>query len=146
LLRLAGEAAALPHLSIREHRQGFVHHGVAVAERRVPLPFDASAKAWPLSRLRSTGRRGFVAISAMSLVARMERSEIRDSGSRHTTFLEIKLICFSASSVPAPDCASLHPGYEKSASRRSRTCECIPIPVPRTSLILLASCPVRGAS
>jgi hypothetical protein len=27
--------------------------------------------------------------------------------------------------------------------RRSRTCECIPIPVPRTSLILIASCPVR---
>jgi hypothetical protein len=31
-------------------------------------------------------------------------------------------------------------------SRRSRTCECIPIPVPRTSLILIVSCPVRGAS
>ena len=29
---------------------------------------------------------------------------------------------------------------------RSRTCECIPIPVPTTSLILLVSCPVRGAS
>jgi hypothetical protein len=27
---------------------------------------------------------------------------------------------------------------------RSRTCECIPIPVPKTSLILLVSCPVRG--
>jgi hypothetical protein len=31
-------------------------------------------------------------------------------------------------------------------SRRSRKCECIPILAPRTSLILLASCPVRGAS
>ena len=31
-------------------------------------------------------------------------------------------------------------------SHRSRKCECIPIPAPRTSLILLASCPVRGAS
>jgi hypothetical protein len=29
---------------------------------------------------------------------------------------------------------------------RSRHCECIPIPVLRTSLILIASCPVRGAS
>ena len=27
---------------------------------------------------------------------------------------------------------------------RSRTCECIPIPVSRTSLILTASCPTRG--
>jgi len=27
---------------------------------------------------------------------------------------------------------------------RSRTCECIPIPVLKTSLILLASCPMRG--
>jgi hypothetical protein len=34
----------------------------------------------------------------------------------------------------------------KPASRRSRTCECIPIPVPTTSLILLVSCPMRGAS
>jgi hypothetical protein len=31
----------------------------------------------------------------------------------------------------------------KPASRRSRTCECMPIHVPRTSLILLASCPMR---
>ena len=29
---------------------------------------------------------------------------------------------------------------------RSRTCECVPIPVRKTSLILLASCPMRGAS
>jgi hypothetical protein len=28
----------------------------------------------------------------------------------------------------------------------SRTCECIPIPVPQTSLILIGSCPMRGAS
>ena len=34
----------------------------------------------------------------------------------------------------------------KSVSRHSRTCECIPIPVRRTSLILIASCPMRGAS
>jgi hypothetical protein len=32
----------------------------------------------------------------------------------------------------------------KPGSRRSRTCECIPIPVRKTSLILLASCPMRG--
>src|SRR5882762_8238650 len=56
----------------------------------------------------------------------MERSEIRDS---------------VLAAIFAPDCASLHPGYEK---RRSRTCECIPIPVPKTSLILIASCPMRG--
>jgi hypothetical protein len=31
-------------------------------------------------------------------------------------------------------------------NHRSRKCECIPIPAPRTSLILLVSCPVRGAS
>jgi hypothetical protein len=30
--------------------------------------------------------------------------------------------------------------------RRSRTCECMPIPVLTTSLILPVSCPVRGAS
>jgi 3-oxoacyl-[acyl-carrier protein] reductase len=32
----------------------------------------------------------------------------------------------------------------KSPGHCSRTCECIPIPVPKTSLILLASCPMRG--
>jgi hypothetical protein len=37
-----------------------------------------------------------------------------------------------------------HPGMTRSS--RSRRCECIPIPAPRTALILLASCPVRGAS
>src|SRR6185295_19760844 len=31
-------------------------------------------------------------------------------------------------------------------SRRSRNCECIPIPAPEACLILFASCPVRGAS
>jgi hypothetical protein len=35
-------------------------------------------------------------------------------------------------------------GTEVNAGRRSRTCECIPIPVAKTSLILLVSCPVRG--
>ena len=30
------------------------------------------------------------------------------------------------------------------ANCRSRTCECIPIPVLKTSLILLVSCPMRG--
>ena len=34
----------------------------------------------------------------------------------------------------------------KPANRRSRTCECMPIPAPQTCLILLVSCPVRGAS
>jgi hypothetical protein len=34
----------------------------------------------------------------------------------------------------------------KPSNRRSRTCECIPILVLKTSLILFASCPMRGAS
>src|SRR5882757_6406187 len=59
----------------------------------------------------------------------MERSEIRDS------VLAARFV---------PDFASLHPVYEKSENRRSRTCECIPIPVPKSSLILIASCPMRG--
>jgi hypothetical protein len=37
-------------------------------------------------------------------------------------------------------------GARSPKNRRSRTCECIPIPVLKTSLILLTSCPVRGAS
>src|SRR6195952_3781664 len=37
-------------------------------------------------------------------------------------------------------------GTKVCANRRSRKCECIPIPVPRTCLILTGSCPVRGAS
>src|SRR4051794_40642723 len=46
-----------------------------------------------------------------------------------------------------PECAALRPGHETGPRVRcSRHCECIPIPVPTTSLILLASCPVRGAS
>jgi hypothetical protein len=45
--------------------------------------------------------------------------------------------------VPQVLHAALRPGNEK---RRSRKCECIPIPVLTTSLILLVSCPVRGAS
>jgi hypothetical protein len=35
-------------------------------------------------------------------------------------------------------------GTRVCADSRSRTCECIPIPVLKTSLILLASCPMRG--
>ena len=35
--------------------------------------------------------------------------------------------------------AALRPGHEN----RSRDCECMPIPVPKTSLILLVSCPMR---
>jgi hypothetical protein len=35
---------------------------------------------------------------------------------------------------------------EKPVNLRSRKCECMPIPVPKTSLILRVSCPVRGAS
>ena len=31
-----------------------------------------------------------------------------------------------------------------SASHRSRTCECIPIPVSQAYLILIVSCPMRG--
>jgi hypothetical protein len=38
----------------------------------------------------------------------------------------------------------LDPGYEKSVSRCSRACECIPIRVLETCLIVLASCPMRG--
>ena len=57
----------------------------------------------------------------------MERSAIRET------------LCIDLAS---PDCAALHPGYEK--NRRSRTCECMPIPVPRTSFILIVSCPIRG--
>src|SRR5882762_1352573 len=38
----------------------------------------------------------------------------------------------------------LSSGYESLRNCRSRTCECIPIPVSRTSLILLVSCPMRG--
>lgn len=34
LLGAAGEAAPLPHLSIGQHRQGVVEHGVAVADAR----------------------------------------------------------------------------------------------------------------
>src|SRR3954447_24114767 len=46
-----------------------------------------------------------------------------------------------------PECAALRPGHETGPRVRcSRHCECIPIPVPRTCLILLVSCPVRGAS
>lgn len=41
LLRGASEAAALPHLSISQHWQGFVDHSVAVADARA-VPFDAS--------------------------------------------------------------------------------------------------------
>ena len=47
-------------------------------------------------------------------------------------------------SASAPRCAAS--GARKSETRRSRNCECMPIPVPRSPLILLASCPVRGAS
>jgi hypothetical protein len=34
LLRLAGKSPALPHFTIAQHRQRFVHRGVAVAEAR----------------------------------------------------------------------------------------------------------------
>ena len=34
-------------------------------------------------------------------------------------------------------------GTKVCANHRSQTCECIPIPVPETSLILLPSCPTR---
>jgi hypothetical protein len=40
-------------------------------------------------------------------------------------------------------CRCAHLAYECTQARRSRTCECMPIPVPITSLILLASCPTR---
>jgi len=41
--------------------------------------------------------------------------------------------------------AALRPGHEKSVGHRSRTCECIPIPVPQNSLSFLASCFDEGA-
>jgi hypothetical protein len=50
-------------------------------------------------------------------------------------------ICVPRESGPGCRCA--HPGYESAQDRRSRTCECIPIPTLKTSLILLASCPTR---
>jgi hypothetical protein len=43
-----------------------------------------------------------------------------------------------------PEFGRAHPGMTR--SHRSRKCECIPIPAPRACLILLASCPMRGAS
>jgi hypothetical protein len=48
-------------------------------------------------------------------------------------------------SAPLRKCYALRcvRGTKVCAGRRSRTCECIPIPVPRTSLILLASCPMK---
>jgi hypothetical protein len=59
----------------------------------------------------------------------MERSEIRDSAALGLGLPRIALCSIRATK-----------------NRRSRTCECIPIPVPKTSLILLVSCPMRGAS
>jgi hypothetical protein len=45
-------------------------------------------------------------------------------------------------SASATRCAAS--GERKPITCRSRTCECIPIPVLTTSLILLVSCPMRG--
>src|ERR1700754_1918555 len=47
-------------------------------------------------------------------------------------------------SARATRCAAS--GARKSKDHRSRKCECIPIPALKTCLILLVSCPVRGAS
>ncbi|MEA2943155.1 MAG: hypothetical protein QOD09_3684 [Bradyrhizobium sp.] len=58
----------------------------------------------------------------------MERSEIGDAVPRGD-------IC--------PAFRSAHGGLQ-AATRRSRTCECIPIPVPKTSLILPVSCSMEG--
>jgi hypothetical protein len=46
--------------------------------------------------------------------------------------------------IPVPGFAALTRATKRPANRRSRTCECIPIPVPKTSLILLVSCSMRG--
>ena len=86
-----------------------------------PILRDAAKR--PLLRMRAETWRRCPQYS----VARMERSEIRDR-----VALDMGRIALA------------HPGYEKS-SRRSRTCECIRYPRPPTSLILLASCPVRVA-
>ena len=52
--------------------------------------------------------------------------------------------------LPSGDCdfsgrwRSLRSIRATEKDHRSRKCECIPIPVPKTSLIVLASCPMRG--
>jgi hypothetical protein len=65
LLRPADEATALPDFAIGEHRQGLVHHRVAV-ERRSAFPFDLISKALPHSRSQFAGRRAVTVASMMS--------------------------------------------------------------------------------